>query len=147
MYALAVAASVLLSFYPFLNVMLSFCRDVLRWPAAVDAIYLAMNDYLPGDLGAFLKRNLPLRGTFQPVAMLLLLITANGVFEPLEVALNRAWGVTEPLLPAQPTGQPGHDLPVRRAGPAVAGPHRHERRSGRAASAVPTPAWNSGSTS
>jgi uncharacterized BrkB/YihY/UPF0761 family membrane protein len=25
--------------------------------------------------------------------MLLLLITANGVFEPLEVALNRAWGV------------------------------------------------------
>jgi membrane protein len=93
-YALAVAASVLLSFYPFLNVMLSFCRDVLRWPAAVDAVYLAMNDYLPGDLGVFLKRNLPLRGTFQPVAMLLLLVTANGVFEPLEVALNRAWGVT-----------------------------------------------------
>jgi YihY family inner membrane protein len=93
-YALAVAASVLLSFYPFLNVMLSFCRDVLRWPAAVDAIYLAMNDYLPGDVAVFLKRNLPLRGAFQPVAMLLLLITANGVFEPLEVALNRAWGVT-----------------------------------------------------
>src|ERR1022692_3162805 len=93
-YALAVAASLLLSFYPFLNVMLSFCRDVLRWPAAVDAVYLAMNDCLPGDLGAFLKRNLPLRGAFQPVAMVLLLITANGVFEPLEVALNRAWGVT-----------------------------------------------------
>ncbi|HUE02893.1 MAG TPA: YihY/virulence factor BrkB family protein [Bryobacteraceae bacterium] len=93
-YALAVAASLLLSFYPFLNVMLSFCRDVLRWPAAVDTIYLAMNDYLPGDLGAFLKRNLPLRGTFQPVAMLLLLVSANGIFEPLEVALNRAWGVT-----------------------------------------------------
>ena len=94
-YALAVAASVLLSFYPFLIVMLSFCRDVLHWPAAVDAIYLALNDYLPGDLGAFLKRNLPLRGPFQPTAMLLLLITANGVFEPLEVALNRAWGVTK----------------------------------------------------
>ncbi len=94
-YALAVAASVLLSFYPFLNVMLSFCRDVLHWPAAVDAIYLALNDYLPGDVGAFLKRNLPTRGTFQPIAMLLLLITANGVFEPLEVALNRAWGVTK----------------------------------------------------
>jgi YihY family inner membrane protein len=93
-YALAVAASLLLSFYPFLNVMLSFCRDVLRWPAAVDAIYLAMNDYLPGDLGAFLKRNLPMRGAFEPVAMLLLLVAANGVFEPLEVALNRAWGVT-----------------------------------------------------
>jgi len=94
-FALAIAASVLLSFYPFLVVMLSFCRDVLRWPAAVDAIYLALNDYLPGDLGAFLKRNLPMRGGFQPFAMLLLLITANGVFEPLEVALNRAWGVNK----------------------------------------------------
>jgi membrane protein len=93
-YALAVAASALLSFYPFLVVMLSFCRNVLRWPAAVDAIYLTLNDYLPGDLGAFLKRNLPMRGTFQFTSMFLLLVTANGIFEPLEVALNKAWGVT-----------------------------------------------------
>lgn len=91
-YALAVAASALLSFYPFLVVMLSFCRNVLHWPAAVDAIYLALNDYLPGDVGAFLKRNLPTRGTFQFTSMLLLLITANGIFEPLEVALNHVWG-------------------------------------------------------
>jgi uncharacterized BrkB/YihY/UPF0761 family membrane protein len=94
-YALAVAASALLSFYPFLVVMLSFCRNVLRWPAAADAIYLALNDYLPGDLGAFLKRNLPMRGTFQFTSMFLLLLTANGIFEPLEVALNRAWGVAK----------------------------------------------------
>jgi len=94
-YALAVSASVLLSFYPFLIVILSFCRDVLRWPAAVSTIYLALNDYLPGDLGAFVRRNLPLRGPFQPGAMVLLLITANGVFEPLEVALNRAWGAAK----------------------------------------------------
>lgn len=91
-YALAVAASSLLSFYPFLIVMLSFCRYVLHWPAAVDAIYLALDDYFPGDLGAFLKRNLMMRGTFQFTSMLLLLITANGIFEPLEVALNRVWG-------------------------------------------------------
>lgn len=91
-YALAVAASALLSFYPFLIVMLSFCRNVLHWPAAVDAIYLALNDFLPGDLGAFVKRNLPLRGAFQLTSMFLLLITANGIFEPLEVALNRIWG-------------------------------------------------------
>lgn len=93
-FALAMSASVLLSFYPFLTVMLSFCRDVLHWSAAVDAIYLALNDYLPGDLGVFVKRNLPSSGTFHPTAMVLLLITANGVFEPLEVALNRAWGAT-----------------------------------------------------
>ena len=28
-------------------------------------------------------------------SMFLLLFTANGIFEPLEVALNRAWGVTQ----------------------------------------------------
>jgi membrane protein len=94
-YALAVAASTLLSFYPFLIVMLSFCRNTLHWPAAVNAIYLAINDYLPGDLGDFVRRNLLLRGKVQITSMVLLLITANGVFEPLEVALNRIWGAAK----------------------------------------------------
>ena len=31
-------------------------------------------------------------------SMFLLLFTANGIFEPLEVALNRAWGVTRTFL-------------------------------------------------
>jgi len=89
-YALAIAASVLLSFYPFLTVMISFCRNVLHWPAAVQAIYVALDDYFPGDLGVFVRHNPP-RQSIQVGSMLLLLLTANGVFEPLEVALNRAW--------------------------------------------------------
>ena len=93
-FALAVAASVLLSFYPFLIVILSFCRNVLHSQAALDAIALALDDYLPGDLGNFVWRNLPSRGRVQALSMLLLLFTANGIFEPLEVALNRVWGVT-----------------------------------------------------
>jgi membrane protein len=89
-YALAIAASVLLSFYPFLTVMLSLCRNILHWRAAVDAIYVAIDDYFPGDLGVFIRHNPP--GTSVQIgSMLLLLLTANGVFEPLEVALNRAW--------------------------------------------------------
>ena len=91
-YALAISASVLLSFFPFLNVMLSFCRNVLHSRAAEDAIYLALNDYFPGELASFLKRNLALQGRLQLTSMVLLLFTANGIFEPLEVALNRAWG-------------------------------------------------------
>ncbi len=94
-YALAVAACVLLSFYPFLIVILTFCRDVLQWPAAVEAIYLALNDFLPGEVGAFIRRNIQFRGSLQVTSMVVLLITANGIFEPLEVALNRAWGVKE----------------------------------------------------
>jgi uncharacterized BrkB/YihY/UPF0761 family membrane protein len=91
-YALAISASVLLSFFPFLNVMLSFCRNVLHSRAAEDAIYLALNDYFPGELAGFLKRNLVGQGHLHVASMVLLLFTANGIFEPLEVALNRAWG-------------------------------------------------------
>jgi membrane protein len=91
-YALAVAASVLLSFFPFLNVMLSICRNVLHSRAAEDAIYLALTDFFPGETADFLRRNLAHKGNLELTSMFLLLFTANGVFEPLEVALNRAWG-------------------------------------------------------
>ena len=98
-YALAISASVLLSFFPFLIVMTSLCRYGFRWPAAVNAIFLALNDYFPGELGGFLKRNLVAvvesRGPMQITSIVLLLVTANGIFEPMEVALNGVWGVTQ----------------------------------------------------
>jgi membrane protein len=96
-YALAVAASTLLAFYPFLSVMLALTRDVMRWPAAQEAIYLALGDFFAGEPGQFLVRNLQpyMIPKMHWASMFLLLFTANGIFEPLEVALNRAWGVTE----------------------------------------------------
>src|SRR5262245_10171904 len=57
-YALAISACVLLAFYPFLIVMLSFCHNILRWPAAEQAIYLALNDFFAPDAGGFFSRNL-----------------------------------------------------------------------------------------
>lgn len=98
-HALAVAASVLLSFFPFLIVMVSLCRYGFHWRAAVNAIYLALDDSFPGELGGFIKRNLAAvvesRGPVQITSIVLLLITANGIFEPMEVALNGVWGVKE----------------------------------------------------
>src|SRR5690242_3629835 len=98
-HALAVGASVLLSFFPFLIVMVSLCRYGLHWRAAVNAIYLALDDFFPGDMGGFIKRNLiavvESRGPMQITSIVLLLITANGIFVPLEVAFNSAWGVKE----------------------------------------------------
>jgi YihY family inner membrane protein len=93
-----VAASVLLSFVPFLIVILSLCRHVLKWQAAVEAIHLALSDYFPGPLADFVQRNVDIaveRGAFQVTSIVLLLLVANGVFEPLEVALNRAWGISK----------------------------------------------------
>lgn len=96
-YAFAVAACVLLSFFPFLIVILAFCRHVLEWRAAVEVLNLALTDYFPGALGEFIQRNLRVtvadRGEVPIVSLVLLLFAANGIFEPLEVAFNRAWGV------------------------------------------------------
>ncbi len=95
-HALSVAASVLLSFFPFLIVMLSLCHDVLAWRAAEESIYFVLKDLFPDQMGGFIVRNLRFpevpRKAINVVSLLLLLITANGIFEPLEVALNRAWG-------------------------------------------------------
>ncbi len=95
-YALAISASVLLAFFPFLIVMLSLFRDVLHWPAAIDAIYLAIRDGFPGKSGGVVAQNLQswMVPRLPIASVFLLLVTSNGIFEPLEVAFNRAWGVT-----------------------------------------------------
>lgn len=93
------AAAVLLSAFPFLIVMMSLCKYGLHWPAGVKVLDLALADFFPGDMGEFIRRNLTAvvqsRGPFQITSLLLLLFTANAVFEPLEVALNRVWDVPE----------------------------------------------------
>ena len=93
-YAFSVAANVLLSFFPFLIVTMSVSRLFFSEQAVVGAINLALRDYFPDALTLFLVRNLPQRqASVELVSILLLLFTANGIFEPLEVALNRVWGI------------------------------------------------------
>jgi membrane protein len=96
-YAFSIAANVLLSFFPFLIVMISICRNILHWRAAEHAILSAVMDLFPGTVGEFVTRNLlaslSTSGPVNLVSLFLLFFTANGIFEPLEVALNRAWGI------------------------------------------------------
>ena len=96
-YALAIAASVLLSFFPFLIVMVTLLRDVLHLKTAESALFFALRDYFPPELAALIQKNLTkvTHERFQVTSLVLLLFTANGIFEPLEVALNRAWGVAK----------------------------------------------------
>jgi membrane protein len=91
-YGFSIAANVLLSFFPFLIVMTSLCHEVLGWKTAGAAMNLIVSDYFPGAIVGFIKDNLPHR-RLQIASVFLLLFTANGVFEPLEIALNRAWGI------------------------------------------------------
>jgi YihY family inner membrane protein len=94
-FAFSVSAGLLLSFFPFLTVMLSICRYVLKWRAGVSAVYFALNDYFPDTFGQFIRRNFEVtvasRGPVQAVSLVMLFFTASGIFEPLEVALNRVW--------------------------------------------------------
>ena len=92
-YSFSVAANLLLSFFPFLIVSLSLTRVFFDQQTAVRAIDTALRDFFPDALGSFLRVNLPARRPVELMAMILLFFTANGIFEPLEVALNRIWGI------------------------------------------------------
>src|ERR1700683_2239956 len=92
-YAFSVAANVLLSFDPFLNVSVAVASKFFSRATALSAIDLALNDFFPDALGNFLHNNPPPQGKMEIVSMFLLLCAANGVFEPLEVGLNNVWGI------------------------------------------------------
>jgi membrane protein len=92
-YSFSVAANVLLAFFPFLIVSVSLARVFFDQQTTVAAIDFALRDYFPDALGRFLHNNLPERRPAQLASMVLLLFTANGIFEPLEIGLNRVWGI------------------------------------------------------
>jgi uncharacterized BrkB/YihY/UPF0761 family membrane protein len=92
-YSFSVAANVLLSFYPFLIVSVAVASKFFTRPAALSAIDLALGDFFPDALGNFLHNNPPPQGNIEIISLFLLLFTANGVFEPLEVGLNPVWGI------------------------------------------------------
>src|ERR1700722_10462370 len=92
-YSFSVAANVLLSFYPFLIVSVAVASRFFNRATALSAIDLALSDFFPDALGSFLRNNPPPRGKIEIVSLILLLFTANGIFEPLEVALNHVWGI------------------------------------------------------
>jgi YihY family inner membrane protein len=97
-YAFAIAANALLSFFPFMVLVLSLAQNLLQLRDAADVIYLGLRDVLPEDPGLveFVMRNLRAavdsRGRAEALSALMLVFSSNGIFVPLEVALNRLWG-------------------------------------------------------
>ncbi len=92
-FGFSIAANVLLSLYPFLIVMITLCDHVLGLRTAGNAINLMLQEYFPSRIQVFISGNLQSHRTLQIFSVLLLLFTANGIFEPLEVALNKIWGI------------------------------------------------------
>ena len=93
-FAFSVAANALLSFFPFVLLLMTLIRRVLRAPIMYDVVVDLLRDYLPAGQD-FVIRNLnalvSARNRAQILSLLILLVTSTGIFLPLEVALNRIW--------------------------------------------------------
>lgn len=97
-YAFSVAANAILSIFPFIVMMFTIARQVFHSPMMVQVIVEMLHDLLPSNQ-AFVVRNMTVlvrpSGGVQFAAVVTLLISSSGVFLPLEVALNRVWGVAK----------------------------------------------------
>jgi YihY family inner membrane protein len=93
-FAFSVAANAILSFFPFVVLLMTLVRRVFRAPIMYEVIVDLLRDYLPAGQ-EFVIRNLNAlvgaRHRVQVVSLLILLVTSTGIFVPLEVALNRIW--------------------------------------------------------
>jgi membrane protein len=94
-FAFSVAANAILSFFPFMVLLMTLIRRVFHSKAMYDVVVALLRDYLPTGQD-FIVRNLNVliyaRQRAALASLIILLITSTGVFLPLEVALNKIWG-------------------------------------------------------
>jgi membrane protein len=93
-FAFSFAANSILSFFPFVVLLMTLIRRVFHSRVMSDVVVELLRDYLPAGQ-EFVIRNLnamvETRHRVQVVSLAILLVTSSGVFMPLEVALNRIW--------------------------------------------------------
>jgi YihY family inner membrane protein len=93
-FAFSVAANSILSFFPFVVLLMTVIRRVFHSRVMYDVVLQLLRDYLPAGQD-FVIRNLNAmvnaRQRVQVVSLIILLVTSTGIFVPLEVALNRIW--------------------------------------------------------
>ncbi len=98
-FAFSVAANAIISFIPFIVLLYTLSRAVFHSHAMVDVVSDMVNYFLPTTASqGFITYNLeavvPRHGV-QALSLVMILISCTGIFLPLEVALNQAWGVTK----------------------------------------------------
>jgi len=97
-YAFSVAAQVILSLFPFIVLLLTLSQRVFHSTRMVDVVSEMMTNFLPNNQD-FVMRNMRALAfahtRVRVFSLVMLFITATGVFLPLEVALNSVWGVAK----------------------------------------------------
>lgn len=100
-YAFSVAANAILSFIPLVVLLYSLAWGVFHSDRMVGVVNDMVNFYLPTATHdpSFISRTIfdmvhkSTRHGLQVFSLLMILISCTGIFLPLEVALNQAWGV------------------------------------------------------
>ena len=97
-YAFSVAANAIISFIPFIVLLYTLSAQVFHSPTMVSVVSDIVNYFLPstaktGFLTYSLEAVVPRHGV-QALSLVMILVSCTGIFLPLEVALNQAWGVT-----------------------------------------------------
>jgi YihY family inner membrane protein len=97
-FAFSVAANAIISFIPFIVLLYTLSRTVFDSDMMVKAVNDMVNYFLPTTASqGFLTYNLEkvVPRHVQLLSLVMILISCTGIFLPLEVALNQAWGVTK----------------------------------------------------
>src|SRR5215813_6842390 len=97
--ASAIAFNVLLSFFSFGLLIGSFLLNVLQWQRGYQTSFRLMMSLAPKESADLFKSlDVVTRGPGGKATLIsfgLLIYSASGIFQPLEAALNRAWGFKE----------------------------------------------------
>jgi membrane protein/epoxyqueuosine reductase len=99
-FAFSVAANAILSFIPFIVLLYTLAWPVFHSQMMVGVVNDMVRYFLPSNQD-FVAKNLDgvaiaaSRHGVQVFSLIMILVACTGIFLPLEVALNQAWGVTK----------------------------------------------------
>jgi len=94
-FALSVSTNAVLAFFPFMIVLMMLIRRVFHSHQMYGVVLQILRDYLPTGQAVVIPALNALVNARKPVevgSLILVFLTAKGVFMPLEVGLNRIWG-------------------------------------------------------
>jgi membrane protein/epoxyqueuosine reductase len=98
-FAFSVAANAILSFIPFTVLLYALSQKVFHSTMMVNVVNDMVNYFLPSVASKdWLANHLDATAAHQGIqlfSLCMILVACTGIFLPLEVALNQAWGVTK----------------------------------------------------
>jgi YihY family inner membrane protein len=102
-FAFSVAANAILSFIPFIVLLYTLAWSVFHSPVMVATVDEMVKYFFPASqvnqvyvINSLVKvANASSRHGVQAFSLIMILVACTGIFLPLEVALNQAWGVTK----------------------------------------------------